>query len=106
MIPFLLLDREDGMGKPYSMDLRERVVVAVESGMSTRAAAIRFSVGIATARTWARLKRATGEVRPAKQGKPEGSVLDAHAGLSWVFSKRHPIRRSARWQSACAENEA
>lgn len=67
------------MGKPYSMDLRARVVGAIEGGMSTRAAAARFSIGIATAGAWARLKRATGEVRPAKQGKPKGSVLDAHA---------------------------
>jgi transposase len=67
------------MGRPYSMDLRERVVSAIEGGMSTRAAAARFSIGIATAGAWARLKRATGEVRPAKQGKPKGSVLDAHA---------------------------
>lgn len=67
------------MGKPYSMDLRERVVAAIEEGMSTRQASARFSVGIATAGTWARLKRATGTVAPARQGKPKGSVLDPHA---------------------------
>lgn len=67
------------MGKPYSMDLRERVVAAIEGGLSTRQAAERFAIGIATAGAWARLKRATGEVRPAKQGKPKGCVLDRHA---------------------------
>ena len=67
------------MGKPYSMDLRERVVGAIEGGLSTRQAAAQFAIGIATAGTWARLKRATGAVRPAKQGKPKGAVLDAHA---------------------------
>ena len=67
------------MGKPYSMDLRERVVAAIEGGESTHQAAARFAIGIATAGTWARLKRATGDVRPAKQGKPKGAVLDAHA---------------------------
>ena len=66
------------MGKPYSVDLRERVVGAMEDGMSTRQAAARFSIGIATAGAWGRLKRAQGDVRPAKQGKPKGSVLDAH----------------------------
>lgn len=66
------------MGKPYSMDLRERVVAAIEGGMSTRQAAGRFTIGVATAGTRARLKRATGDVHPAKQGKPRGSVLDAH----------------------------
>jgi transposase len=67
------------MGKPYSMDLRERVMAAIDEGMSTHQAAARFSIGIATAGAWARLKRSTGEIRPARQGKPKGSVLDAHA---------------------------
>lgn len=67
------------MGKPYSLDLRERVVAAIEGGMSTRRAAALFSVSIAAAGEWGRLKRSQGNVRPAKQGKPKGSVLDAHA---------------------------
>lgn len=66
------------MGKPLGMDLRERVVAAIEAGMSTREAAERYSVGKATAGAWARLKRATGSVQPARQGKPEGSLLDPH----------------------------
>jgi transposase len=66
------------MGKPYSLDLRERVVAALEGGMSTRQAAARYSIGIATAGAWGRLKRSQGDVRPAKQGKPKGSVLDVH----------------------------
>ncbi|MER9299626.1 IS630 family transposase, partial [Mesorhizobium sp. M0621] len=37
------------MGKPYSMDLRERVVASVEQGgLSRRQAAVRFEVGIST----------------------------------------------------------
>jgi transposase len=67
------------MGKPYSMDLRERVVGAIEGGMSTRRAAGLFSIGLATAGAWGRRKRANGHVRPFRQGKPKGSVLDAHA---------------------------
>ena len=67
------------MGQPYSEDLRERVVGAIEGGMSTGEAAKRFCVSKAAAGAWARLKRATGSVAPARQGKPPGSVLDAHA---------------------------
>ena len=67
------------MGQPYSEDLRERVVGAIEAGMSTGEAAKRFCVSKAAAGAWARLKRATGSVSPAQQGKPPGSVLDAHA---------------------------
>ena len=79
LIPSLRLSREDGLGKTYSMVLRERVVAAIEGGESTHQAAARFAIGIATAGAWARLKRSTGDVRPAKQGKPKGAVLDAHA---------------------------
>jgi len=66
------------MGRPYSLDLRERVVAALESGMSTRQAAARFSVSISAVGEWGRLQRSQGNVRPAKQGKPSGSVLDVH----------------------------
>ena len=46
------------MGAPYSLDLRERVVAAVGSGMSRRAAAKHYQVGVATAIRWtARAKR-------------------------------------------------
>jgi transposase len=78
------------MGKPLSMDLRERVIAAIESGTSTRQAAARFSIGIATAGAWARLKRATGEVTPAKQGKPKGSVLDAHGDFIFALIEATP----------------
>ena len=57
------------MGKPYSMDLRERVVAAVEEGgLSRRRAAERFGVGISTAINWVRRFRATGSVAPGQMG--------------------------------------
>ena len=40
------------MGAPYSLDLRERVVAAVASGMSRRAAADHYQVSISTAIRW------------------------------------------------------
>jgi len=57
------------MGKPYSMDLRERVVAAVEkAGISCHQAAKQFGVGVNTAITWVRRKRETGSVAPGKMG--------------------------------------
>ena len=78
------------MGRPYSLDLRERVVAAIRSGLSTREAARRFAVGKATAGEWARRERATGGVAAARQGKPRGLRLDAHADfiLGLVEEKR------------------
>jgi transposase len=53
------------MGKPYSMDLRERVVAAVDpSGLSCHRAAAQFGVGVNTAILWVRRFRETGSVAP------------------------------------------
>jgi transposase len=57
------------MGKPYSMDLRERVVAAVESGgMSCNRAAKQFGLGIATVIRWVRRLDETGSVAPGQMG--------------------------------------
>jgi putative transposase len=48
------------MGRPYSNDLRERVVAAVEDGASCREAASRFGVGVSTAIRWVRRFKDTG----------------------------------------------
>ena len=66
------------MAGAYSIDLRVRVIEAIESGLSTRQAAARFSIGIATAGAWHRLWRRTGNVTPGRLGNPGGSKLDVH----------------------------
>jgi transposase len=50
------------MGKPYSNDLRERVVAAVEGGMSRNQAAARYGVAISMAIGWVRRFRETGSM--------------------------------------------
>jgi putative transposase len=68
-------ERPAWMGKPYSNDLRERVVAAVQTGgLSCNHAAKRFGVGISTAINWVRRVRETGSVAPGKMGghKPKG----------------------------------
>lgn len=57
------------MARPYSMDLRARVVGAVEEeGMSRREAAARFGVGVSTAISWVRRYRRTGSLAPGQMG--------------------------------------
>lgn len=57
------------MGRPYSLDLRERAVAAVErEGMSRHAAAHRFGVGVATVIAWVRQFRDKGHVKPGQMG--------------------------------------
>jgi transposase len=57
------------MTRPYSNDLRERVVGAVSRGeLSCRQAARHYDVGISTAIRWVRRLRRTGSVSPDKIG--------------------------------------
>lgn len=57
------------MAKPYSMDLRERVVAAVERrGLSRRQAAAHYGVGITTVINWVQRFRHTGSAAPGQMG--------------------------------------
>lgn len=56
------------MGQPLSMDLRTRLLAAVDAGMSCRSAAARFGVAPSTAIRWQAQRRATGHFAPKPQG--------------------------------------
>jgi transposase len=66
------------MPRPYSVDLRERVVVACERGGGSLAAvARRFAVSASTVRGWGRLARVEGRRAPRRMGghrKPLGGA--------------------------------
>jgi transposase len=63
------------MARPYSRDLRERVVGAVESGVSRRKAAAVFGVGIATVIEWMRVWRNSGRLEAKPMGGDHNSRL-------------------------------
>ena len=57
------------MAAPYSLDLRRRVVAAVEcGGMSRHEAAGRYGVAVSTAITWVKVFRETGSLEPGQMG--------------------------------------
>ena len=56
------------MARALSCDLRQRVVDAINQGLSRRQAAARFGVSPSSAIRWAALSRTTGDVAPKKQG--------------------------------------
>jgi|SRR5579862_3725572 len=57
------------MAKPLSMDLRERVIAAVEQeGLSRHEAAARFGIGVSTAIAWVKRFRETGSAAPGQMG--------------------------------------
>lgn len=56
------------MGHPLSMDLRVRLLAAVDGGLSCRAAAARFGVAPSTAIRWQAQRRETGDFASKPQG--------------------------------------
>jgi len=56
------------MGQPLSMDLRSRLLGAIDEGMSCRAASARFGVAPSTAIRWQAQRRATGNFAAKPQG--------------------------------------
>jgi putative transposase len=79
------------MAAPLSMDLRSRVVRAVEAeGMSRRAAAARFGVAIRTAVRWVGDFRASGSVAPRKMGNPSPPKLSAHRETVLALLRERP----------------
>ena len=71
------------MGKPYSMDLRERAVAAVlRDGLSRHESAARFRVAPSTVINWVRRVEETGSVAPGQMGghKPK-AIAGEHAAF-------------------------
>ena len=56
------------MGRPYSLDLRDRVVAGVMAGDSCRSVAKRFEVSVASVVKWSQRFRATGSAAAKRMG--------------------------------------
>ena len=69
--------------RPYSDDLRTRVVSTVADGCSRRAAAKRFAVSASSSIRWVDLHEQTGSVSPRRRGRKHRSPLEAHA--TWLL---------------------
>ena len=73
------------MARPLSNDLRERVVARHEAGESIRAVAEVFGLAPSTVSKWARRRRETGSVAPAKFGGHRRPVLEPHR--RWIEAR-------------------
>src|SRR3546814_14516737 len=80
------------MGKPYSLDLRERIVGYVEECHSARAAAGVFGVSPSTAVRLAAAQRDHGSVAPKPKGRAPGTAgkLTAHIAFLLARMKSEP----------------
>ena len=79
------------MPKPYSLDLRERVVGFVEDGQSRRAAAAHFKVSVSFVVNLMKAVRMRGSFVPKPSGGRRHAKLDPHRG---------PGRRDGRYHHA------
>ena len=64
--------------QPYSTDLRERVLDALETGMSRPEAVRIFQVSIGSIKRWLRLRRTTGDLTPKR---PSGRTPEISPAL-------------------------
>src|SRR5260370_42493616 len=77
------------MPKPYSRDLRERVIASIEAGASRREAAELYGISPSVVVIWAQQWNATGSI----EAKPSGgsiSPLEDHAAFLLGLVTEHP----------------
>jgi len=71
------------MAQTLSRDLRDRVVAAIDNGLSCRAAAARFGVGVSSAIRWRRRALEHGQTvaNPRGGGDRHSGKIEAHGGF-------------------------
>jgi len=74
------------MGKPYSLDLRKRVVAAIGGGLSRNQAAKQFGVAISTAIGWMQRVEQTGSVAPGQMGGHKPKAISGEHAL-WLSQR-------------------
>jgi transposase len=73
------------MARPYSLDLRERVVAAVMAGDSCRSVSAAFRVSVASVVKWSQRFRATGSVAARRMGGYRPRTLESES--DWLLSR-------------------
>jgi transposase len=93
------------MSRALSVDLRERVVAAIEGGMSCRQAALRFGVSASSAIRWRALVRRQGDVRSGPLGGDRRSGrIEGHADLILCLLERQRDITLAELRTGLAEH--
>ena len=92
------------MAESLSVDLRERVVAAIEGGMSRRQAAVHFRVGVSSAIRWMARARDTGDVRPKSMGGDHRSApMEAQAQFLLSMRQARSDATLREYQAELAE---
>src|SRR5262249_19933444 len=86
------------MAKPYSNDLRARVVNDIAEGATLAETADHHHVSLSSVVRFLRLKRSTGNIRPAKFGGYKPYSLAAYQKLVRRLVTQHPALAERRAQ--------
>ena len=92
------------MAKPYSLDLRARVVEAVKAGATRQAAGDRFGVSDSSAIRWVQRWQATGEFSAKRRGG-SNSPLEKHAAVLLALVAEQPDLTLDEWCAMLRERE-
>jgi transposase len=93
------------MAKPYSEDLRARVIGAIEDGATIPETAEQCGVSISSVVRFLRLHRETGSVRAAKFGGYKGFALAAHEDLVRQLVAEQPDMTLAELETRLAKKK-
>src|ERR1700751_5308424 len=88
------------MARPYSQDLRDRVIGSVASGRTCRATAVLFGVSVASVAKWSQRWRASGSAAAKAMGgrRPLGLTRAGAGRLA-----RIPEKPDLTWRAVVAE---
>lgn len=78
------------MARPYSLDLRERVVAMAAAGKSCREVATLFDVAVSTVVKWAARQRVTGSVAAKPMGGKRPLLLEKERDWLMVRLEEKP----------------
>jgi transposase len=91
------------MGKPYSDDLRERVVAAIEAGHTREEVAELYNMALSTVGGFIRRKRETGSVSPDKFGGYKTFALEPHTDMVKELVAEQPDSTLAELKTRLAD---
>jgi transposase len=93
------------MAKPYSDDLRERVVADIEASFTREEVAELYNLALSTVGRFIKRKRETGSVSPAKFGGHKTFALAPHTALVRVLVAEQPDSTLAELKARLAKEK-
>jgi transposase len=93
------------MAKPYSDDLRERVVADIEAGSTREEVAELYNLALSTVGGFIKRKRETGSVSPAKFGGHKTFALAPHTDMVRALIAEQPDSTLAELKARLAKEK-